>query len=487
MRIFGRDREIQILENIWTSKEAELVAIYGRRRVGKTYLIREYFSNRDIYCEIVGTKDGSMHEQLENFSTAFSKTFYQGIPIKNPKNWKEAFNLLTKEIEKLPRTQKVVIFLDELPWMATPKSNLLQDLDYFWNSQWSRLPNLKIVLCGSAAAWILDNLINAKGGLYNRITKTILLEPFNLFETKMFLKERGVHLNDKHVLDIYMVMGGIAHYLKQIEKGKSAIQNINDICFNKDGLLHTEFPRIFKSLFDESEIHLSIVKAIAKHPYGIDRNQLLTSIGVSSGGTFNKHLTELEAAGFIQNFIPYGKKIKEHYYRVIDEYSLFYLTWIDPYIYKNPGGNKSSYWPSKIKTGAWLNWAGIAFEQICNKHIEQIRLALGLDKISCEIGNWRYVPPKGSKEKGAQIDLLFDRDDNAITICEIKYSDDEFSIDKTYANNLINKLNVFENHFLTKKQIFLSMISTAGVKKNMWYEDLIQAQVYLKHFFIPLP
>jgi uncharacterized protein len=480
-QIVGRDRETKILNNIWNSKEAELVAIYGRRRVGKTYLVRELFSKKGIYCEIVGKKDAPLSEQLENFSDAISKTFHKDISVRIPKNWKDAFKLLTKEIENIPRSKKILIFFDELPWMATPKSGLLQNVDYFWNSVWSRTKNLKIVLCGSAAAWIIDNLINAKGGLYNRITRTILLEPFNLFETKMFLKKRGIHLKDKHVLDIYMVMGGIPHYLKQVQKGKSAIQNIDDICFLKDGLLYSEFQKIFKSLFDASDIHLVLVKEIAKQRYGIDRNQLLNNLNMTSGGTFDKRMEELEAAGFIQRFVPYGKKIKNHYYRVIDEYTLFYLTWIEPYSrLRLGGGGGEEYWPNKAKTGVWLDWAGASFEQICYKHIQQIKGALGLSGVSCEAGNWRYVPTKTSKEQGAQIDLLFDRDDNTISLCEIKYSENLFVLDKAYANKLVSKSQVFEKYFQTNKQIFWCLITMEGVKKNMWYEDLIHNEVALK-------
>lgn len=477
-RIFGRNKEIKILDHIWASPEAELVALYGRRRVGKTYLVRECFSDKEIYCEIIGKKGGALAVQLEHFSEVLSKTFYNSIPIKTPKNWKQAFDLLTREIEKLPKSKKILIFIDELPWLATPKSGLLQNIDYFWNSKWSTFPNLKIILCGSAAAWILDNLINAKGGLYNRITRSILLEPFNLFETKVFLKKQGIILNDHQVLDIYMAMGGVAHYLKQIEKGKSAVQNINDICFNKKGLLFSEFPKIFKSLFDSSEIHLAIIKEIAKHQQGIDRQALLKRIALESGGTFNKRIEELEAAGFIQSFIPYGKKIKDHYYRIIDEYTLFYLTWIEKK--KQSIGLGDNYWANKAKTGAWLNWAGYAFEQICYKHVEQIKKALALDKIACEVGSWRYLPPKGSNEAGTQIDLLFDREDGVITLCEIKYSEKEFTIDKSYAMNLVNKITVFEKHFSTKKQIFLSLITTSGLKKNMWQQDLIHNEIVLK-------
>jgi AAA+ ATPase superfamily predicted ATPase len=478
--LHGRENEIKILENIWNSKEAEFVAIYGRRRVGKTFLIREVFSSKEIYFEIAGIKDGKQKEQLDNFIEGFSKTFYKGAPLEKPTTWRAAFELLTKEIEALPRSKKIVIFLDELPWLATRKSHLIQELDHFWNSRWSRLPNLKLIVCGSAASWILENLIHAKGGLHNRITKTILLEPFSLHETKIYLKKRGIHLNDKQLLDIYMVMGGVPHYLRQIQKGKSATQNINELCFHKDGLLYTEFKKLFKSLYDDSDTHLSIIREVAKHRYGIDRTQLLEKIKMQSGGTFNKRLSELEEAGFIQKFIPYGRKRKDYYYRIYDEYTLFYLTWIEPFSQKSAGQTKGIYWPSKSKTSAWYSWAGYAFEQICFKHVENIRIALGLDKIVCEIGNWRYTPPKGQDKAGAQIDLLLDRDDGVISIIEIKYSEGEFVIDKPTAKNLSNKIEVFENNMAKNKQIFLVMVTTVGLKKNMWSEDLVHNVVLLK-------
>ncbi len=479
-QLYGRENEIKILENIWHSKEAEFVAIYGRRRVGKTFLVRQVFSKKKIYCEVVGVKDGKQQDQLQNFIESLSKTFYKNAPLKRPNTWREAFELLTKEIEGLPKSQKIILFLDELPWLATKKSKLLQNLDYFWNSRWSQLPNMKLIVCGSAASWILENLIHAKGGLHNRITKTILLEPFSLLESKLYLKKRGIHLNDKQLLDIYMVMGGVPHYLKQIQKGKSATQNVNELCFHKDGLLYTEFKKIFKSLYDDSEIHLAIIREIAKNRYGIDRTKLLEKLKAQSGGTFNKRLDELEEAGFIQKFVPYGKKRKDYYYQIIDEYTLFYLTWIEPFSRKSAGQTKGIYWPNKSKTSAWYSWAGYAFEQICFKHVDNIRHALGLDKIVCNIGNWRYIPKKGADKSGAQIDLLLDREDGVISILEIKFSENEFIIDKATAKNLVNKIEVFENISSNKKQIFVVLVTTVGLKKNMWSVDLVHNVVLLK-------
>lgn len=473
--IIGREAEKKILDNIWSSKEAEFMAIYGRRRVGKTFLVREFFSKKGLYFELAGIKDGTLSEQLANFSESFTACFYPGLPMKAFESWREAFGFLTKEIEKQPKSKKITIFLDELPWLASKRSQLLQNLDYFWNTKWSQMPQIKLVVCGSAASWMIEHLINAKGGLHNRLTKTMLLEPFDLANTKHFLESRGIKINNKQILDIYMAMGGIPHYLKQIEKSKSAIQNINDICFKKNGLLFDEFPRLFKSLFQSSEINLKIFKEISKYPSGISRDNLLKKAGLTSGGTFNLRLFELESAGFIQGFFPYGKK-KYHFYRSIDQYSNFYIRWID-------GQQKSTNWENKLKTPEYLSWAGYAFEGICLKHVDWIKKSLGLDKIASEIASFREISKRRQTAQGAQIDLLFDRADDSISLCEIKYSSSEFVIDKSYARNLANKIDVFQQVTHTKKQIFLVFIGAYGLKKNLWSEDLVAQSVSILELF----
>lgn len=244
-----REREVEILEKIWKSKEAEFLAIYGRRRVGKTHLIRGFFSEKSLYFEITGIKDATRALQLKQFIGKLGKIFYNGLPISRPKTWLEAFALLTDAIQKLPRSKKIVLFFDELPWLANRKSGIIQALDYYWNAEWSRLPNLIVIVCGSAASWMLENLINAKGGLHNRLTRFIHLQPFNLDQTQKFLKSKKIHYNHLQVLDLFMVTGGIPYYLKQIERGKSVDQNIDALCFNQDGVLFSEFNRLFSSLF----------------------------------------------------------------------------------------------------------------------------------------------------------------------------------------------------------------------------------------------
>lgn len=481
--ILGREKEKAILDTIWASKEAEFIAIYGRRRVGKTYLIRQYFSNKGLYLEASGAKDMPLKTQLENFMKALSKTFFGGVALATPKSWDEAFTILTQELDKLPRTKKMTIFLDELPWMATKRSNMLQALDYYWNLHWSRMAHVTLIACGSAASWMLEKLIYAKGGLHKRITRKILLEPYTLRETEQFLQSRGITYTHKQIVDLYMAIGGIPFYLKGIKKGCSAAQNINALCFEKNGLLYDEFDNLFESLFEQAELNLQIVRQIVKHGNRISREQLIETTRIQSGGTLNKRLTELEAAGFIQSFLPYGRTARDHYYRVIDEFSLFHLRWIEPYLASKMMHDEHGYWQNMTKTPAVSSWLGLAFETLCLKHIGQIRRTLGIERIACKIGSWQYKPKKGSDEDGVQIDLLFDREDGVITLCEIKYSEQPFAIDKAYAKKLMSKSDVFERRMKTTKQLFIAFITASGLKPSIWSEELVQQQVTIKDFF----
>lgn len=486
--IIGRKEELKILNRIRNSKEAEFIAIYGRRRVGKTFLIREFFSDKGIYFEVVGVKNLSLSEQLENFSESFSKTFFNNVLIQPPRSWKDALSLLTQQIQAAPKGKKVIIFLDEFPWLCSRKSGLIQALDYYWNTSWSRFPNLILIVCGSAASWMLEHVVNAKGGLYNRTTQKILLKPFNLQETQFFLKRRGINLNQKQVLDLYMVFGGIPHYLKEIEKGQSITQVIDKLCFQKSGILFSEFTNIFRSLFDHAEENLHIIREIAKTGNSISREELIKATKLSSGGAINRKLEELEASGFIRRFIPLGKKTRDQFYRIIDEYTLFYLKWIDPLVSSGTFNGEKGHWQKLLKKPENMAWAGFAFESICFKHINQIVKALDIENTIYSSGSWRYIPLKKSKENGAQIDLLFDREDEVITLCEIKYCEKFYAIEKSYAKSLEQKMEVVTKNYPnrknpTKKQIYLAMITSFGIKQNMYSEDLVHNEVTLNDLF----
>ena len=484
-KIIGRIEEQKLLQKTFNSKHAEFLAIYGRRRVGKTYLIKRYFSNKAFYYfKITGVKDGKMKEQLQEFTRTVEKTFYQpGIILKEPLTWMSAFEMLTNAIEQYSEKEKVILFFDELPWLVTKKSRFLQALDYYWNTKWSDNKRIRLIVCGSAASWIIKNIVNNTGGLHNRITAQLRLDPFSLNETKKFLKYRGINLNEKQIMPLYMVMGGIPHYLNQIENGLSASQNIDKLCFAKNGILFNEFNNLIPALFNESEVYDELIRLIAKRRYGIERSDLLKKSKFSSGGRLDQRLSELEEAGFIINFKPYGHVKRGHYYRITDEYTLFYLNWIEPIEDSIRHQSKSrGYWDEQSKSAAWKSWSGYAFEAICYKHIEKIRVGLNIP-VTANIGTWRYSPKKGSEDRGAQIDLLFDRDDGVVTICEIKYSDVLFEIDKQYANNLLNKVDVFKKQSKIDKQIFIALVTSSGVKQNMYSEELISNQVTLTNLF----
>lgn len=481
--LIAREKEITVFENILNTKTAQLIALYGRRRIGKTYLVREFFNSKKIvFFEVIGLKNGDMQQQLKIFTDSISKTFFEDTPLAAPENWQKAFELLTKQIDKISKNKKIVLFFDELPWLATKRSQLLENFDHFWNSLWSQRKNLIIVLCGSAASWMLENLINAKGGLHNRITKSILLKPFTLGQTKQYLESLGFKLSLKNILDIYMMTGGVPFYLQELKKSYSIAQNINQLCFQEDGILNKEFERLFKALFDEDETNKLLITAIAKYHKGITREKITTEIKMSSGGTLNKRLEELEAAGFIKSYVPYGYHKREKFYRVIDEYALFYLKWIESLNTRGFGASENQ-WQALMQTPAYHVWSGYAFESVCFKHIDQIIAGLKLKASVVGLSSWRYLPKEGSERSGAQIDLLIERNDDAFTVCEIKYSNKEFVLDKNTAKDIANKISVFEEKTKTQKQIFVALITTLGMKPSIWSEELVQQWLTLEDLF----
>lgn len=483
--IIGRKKELRILEQMCCSDNPEFLAIYGRRRVGKTFLIRSFFEGNDfIFFDIMGAKDGSLLEQIKHFTKRIGEIFYKGANLVAGNNWDNTFEILTEAIKAVSGNKKIVLFFDEFPWMATKNSRLLQSLDYYWNQHWSKDKRIKLIICGSSASWIIEKIVNNKGGLHNRLTKDIYLEPFDLTNTKQFLYEQGIVLNNRQVVKVYMVTGGIPYYLSKIEKGLSATQNIERLSFVRKSFLLKEFDNLFSSLFDKSDTYIEVIRTIAKHRYGIGQEELLKGMGKALCGKSGKHMLQsLQDTSFIISFKPHLHKRRGIYYKVIDEYTLFYLYWIEPI--KDAlleKGLSKGYWEKKQLSAAWHSWAGYAFESVCYEHLPQIRKKLDLSPTAVP-RTWRYAPIKGSKEQGAQIDLLFDRDDDAITICEIKYTDKPFEINKQYAKNLINKVEVFKKITRTTKQIFIAIISANGLKTNMHSKELISGCVTLDDLF----
>lgn len=483
-KIIGRLREQELLRDLVESKKSEFIAIYGRRRVGKTYLIKNLMSSFPcVFFHVTGLQKGSSKDQLKEFAKQIGKTFYQSPSIVPQKQWGDAFEDLTEAINEIPKEKTVILFFDEFPWMATPRSKLLTALELYWNRYWVFDKRIKLIICGSATSWIIDNIINNKGGLHNRVTRTIHLKPFSLRETESFLKEHKICLNHRQILDLYTVLGGVPLYWSFVRKGRSAHQCIDELCFQNDGPLVKEFERLFESLFEDPKPYTHIIRIIAKHRYGVGQSELITLSKLPDGGGTVDRLHQLEEAGFITSLVPYGHKDRGVYYVMDDEYSLFYLRWIEPKLKSiAKKAVTEGFWTSQSNQPAWKIWAGYAFESVCYKHIDQIRNALNIDPGSI-IGTWRYSPRMKNDQEGAQIDLLFDRPDGAITLCEIKCSDHQFAIDKSYAQDLLKKVEIFRKQTRTKKQLFLSMITTMGLKPTMYSEEIIANQVTLEDLF----
>ena len=485
--IVGRKEELLLLKKAFNSIKAEFIAVNGRRRVGKTYLVHQFFlKEKCLLFHVTGKYQENMQAQLDVFMQSITKTFFEnmGLEFKSSTNWMGAFELLTSNIEKFARkSKKVVLFFDELPWLATKRSGFLAALDYYWNTVWSKNRKIILIVCGSAASWMIKNIINSKGGLHNRITIEIPLYPFTLKESQDFLEYLGVKLNQHQILNLYMAFGGVPHYLEKIQKELSVIQNISKLYFTRGGSLQAEFEKLFSSLFDNAPAYVELINMIAMKREGVLRSSLDKNTKLSdSGGTLTERLEALERAGFIRSFIPLGHADKGLYYKVIDEYCLFYLNWVKPVIKQLKDEVDLSYWQAKVNTAAWKSWSGYAFESICRKHLSQIKKALYIPSDALS-GSWKYIPRQYSKEKGAQIDLLFDRSDGAISICEIKYSEKPFLIDKSYAENLSNKINAYREQTRTKKQIILSMITANDIKKSTYSEKMVMGVVTLDDLF----
>jgi AAA+ ATPase superfamily predicted ATPase len=483
--IIGRKTEQNILTDIFNSKKAEFVAVYGRRRVGKTYLIEQFFLKKPcLYFSITGLHKGTLKEQLAIFTKALNEAFFSelNMNVEKPKNWMDAFELLTNIITTFSKQKKIVLFFDEVPWLASQKSGFKKALDHYWNTKWSKNHKIILIICGSAASWIINNIINDKGGLHNRITLELRVYPFSLKETDAYLNYIGCKFNQKQVTELYMALGGIPHYLEKVKPNLSAAQNISQLCFLRTSPLFKEFDKLFGSLFENADIYIELIKIIAKKRYGISRIQLEKSTKFETGGTLTKRLVALEQTGFIKSFVPIGYTEKGLYYKLIDEYCLFYLTWIFPVWRQIENEAEATYWTSKHKTPAWHSWTGYAFESICLKHIAQIKKALFIPS-GALAGSWYCQSDGKNKSEGAQIDLLFDRNDGVITLCEIKYYQGVFEIDKTVAAELERKIKVFKAQSKTNKQIFLSMIISDSLKKNKYSEELITSKATLCDLF----
>jgi uncharacterized protein len=470
--IIGRKEEIATLNTLKQSKEAAFVAVYGRRRVGKTYLIRQYFDDEFTF-KLTGIANVELLQQLGNFHSALIRHFpeFEDKPV--AKDWFQAFQQLISALEADDSPRKV-IFLDELPWLDTTKSYFIAALEHFWNSWASARKDILLIVCGSSASWMINNLINNKGGLHNRVTHRLILDPFTLAECEAFFKHKSATYTRYQIVQLYMALGGIPFYLNAVDVGKSATQNINDFCFTPKGFLRKEFNNLYASLFKKADKHINVIEALSQKMQGLEREELLKLANLPNNGTTTKILTELEESNFITKYTLFGKKTRSQMYQLIDFYSLFYLRFV-----KNSNVKDKNFWINSLDSPEVRAWSGYAFEQVCFSHLDEIKKALGIAGVQTNSSAW--IGNNGTNK--AQIDLVIDRRDQVINLCEAKFSINTFTIDKKYADELRTKIGVFKDATQTQKAVFLTLITTLGLTQNDYAQSIVQNSLTLDDLF----
>lgn len=459
--IIGRIEEINKLKNLHSSNKSEFIAVYGRRRVGKTFLINETFGDSFTFKHAGLSPNGIeanglMKKQLHHF---YDSLILHGMKkCAKPKDWFEAFLLLELFLQEKDNGTRQLVFLDELPWMDTPRSGFISALEAFWNSWACSRKNLMLIVCGSANSWIQDKLINNHGGLYNRLTYQIKLSPFTLKECKDYYLERKVAISNYDIVQSYMVFGGIPYYMDSIEPGDSLPQAIDRVLFSRNALFALEFDRLFDSLFSNSETVKKIIRFLAKKNAGYTRAELIKGLSIKDGGTFSKTINALITSDFIIKYVPFGFSKKEEHYKLIDPFCLFYLHFVE-----GRKADNETYWLDHLDSQEVVVWRGFAFENVCFNHVNEIKKALGISGVSTNVSAWSKKP---DDEKGIQIDLLLERKDNIINMCELKFYKDEFVVNKDYYRTILRRQDMILEKVSPRVAVHSTLITTFGLKRN---------------------
>ena len=470
-KLAGRAEEKKILDELLSSNKAEFLAIYGRRRIGKTFLIRQYLSNHIVF-DFTGSNNESTIAQLGNFKRVFSEQCFE---LENaPKDWSEAFKHISAHLKSIHSDKKLVVFLDELPWLDRPKSGFLSALEFFWNQHGSQIDNLLFIVCGSAASWMIKNIVYAKGGLYKRMTRNIELEPFTLAETSEFFQSKNLHFTEFQIIQLFMSTGGIPFYLDAVKSGMSVSQTIEALFFTKNGLLQKEFKPLYQSLFKKATHHIQIIEALSKHTYGINREKLSKETSISEGGSLSRALQNLIDTGFVKVINPYGKKKKDSQFRLTDLFSIFYLTFVN----NTPLTN----WQSTAQTIKYKSWCGYSYENIWLLHQKQILKALGIQGVETNFYSWRHIG--NESEKGTQIDLVIERKDGIIHLCEVKFTESEYALTKDETTKLRLRRSIFKEITQSKMNVVTTLLTTYPAIKNAYYLEEVHSGISMEELFL---
>ena len=461
----GRKKEIQELNDLYSSGNAEFVAIYGRRRVGKTYLVDQTFEGRITFrhtglspIENRKTDDGLLSSQLRSFHESMLR---QGLEADHcPKDWIEAFFMLSMALQKIDDGSRQLIFLDELPWVDTPRSFFITALENFWNGWACHRPNFMLIVCGSANSWIMNKLVNNHGGLYGRLTYQIKLSPFTLGECEEYFKSRNIDLTRYDIVQSYMILGGIPYYMGYMKRQLSLAQNIDNMFFIKGAQLRDEYNRLFPSVFDNPDRVKEVVAFLSRRNAGYTRDEIAAYLEISNGGTLSVILSALVASDFVIKYVPFGLSKRKVHYKLVDQFCLFYLKFVEGHDSLSEG-----FWLQNLSSQNIVTWRGLAFENVCFNHISQIKNALGISGVKTTQSAWSK---RGDDEEGAQIDLLISRADNIVNLCEIKFYNDLFTVDGDYYRVMMRRQSLLEPYLKRGMGIHNTLITTFGLFRNKY-------------------
>ena len=459
--MIGREKEVKELNRLYDRNRAELVAVYGRRRVGKTYLIDETFAGRITFRHAgLSPADtdakGMLKAQLEHFYN--SLILYGMKKCIKPDNWLSAFLLLEQFLQKIDNGSRQLVFLDELPWMDTPRSGFIQAFEGFWNNWGCHRKNLMVVVCGSANSWMMNSLINNHGGLYNRVTYEIKLSPFTLRECEAFFQFNNVKLSRYDIAQSYMIFGGIPYYLRYFDGEFSLAQNVDRIVFARNAKLKDEYDRLFQSVFVNPDTEKAIVSFLATRNAGYTRKEIAAKLGMSDGGRLSRNLNALIISDFIVKYVPFGMGRREEHYKVVDPFCLFYLHFIHAKTEES-----ESFWQENVTSHPVVTWRGFAFENVCFNHIPQIKKALGISGVITSASAWSK---REDDQEGTQIDLLLKRNDNVLNMCEIKYYGGKFTVKKDDYLTLLGRQEILLGKVGPKVTVRSTLITTYGLTQN---------------------
>lgn len=474
--IIGRKKERELFNDICASQKPALVAVYGRRRVGKTFLVRQHFNNSFDFS-FTGSYQMPRQGQLSLFNKELRRFSGQEFPL--AKDWFSAFEQLRQYLSSLNK-KRLILFFDELPWMETPKSGFMQAFSYFWNTWASTRKGLKLFVCGSSTTWMIDKLIGDKGGLYGRVTHTVYLAPFTFGETEAYLQANGIRWNRYQILEIYMVMGGIPFYLEMLNPQLTFDQNVDNLFFAANAPLRMEYGFLFRSLFNDAQLYRQVVETIARRSQGMTRQQIKEELGLGDGGVLTAVLENLVRCDFLRRYAAFGKSERNALYQLTDLFSLFHLRFV-----ADNNGQDAQFWSNMRENPSRVAWRGYAFEQVCLHHIPQIKEAIGIKAVLSNVCSWScptFTDKDGNSWQGTQIDLLIDRRDQVINICEMKYANDVYIIDKDYEERLRKRLSTFQHLKRTRKALHLTFITTYGLSRNT-HSGNVQTEVTMDDLF----